>query len=181
MISSLEERIKKVQEDIEGLSNELIEKSNADDIADFEPVLENAHKRIRKELLAIPIRKRFAAKASSLTVEKDGQVFIDLCNNTRCLFKKFNRLDYHVLSKAKWEIKLKDGEELLFTCSFNGDDEGEGAYYWSILKSGGDQQYPFEIKLNEKRKSDKELTQKLGLELKDASRFLSMMYSCSFS
>lgn len=182
MSKALRDRITQIEADIEALTEDAINSGDEECLKSLFTVCDDNATRIKTERQAAPIRKRFDTTVRRVDVEEYGQRFLDLCNVTKCTGKDFDRLDYHIESAAHWTITLpEDNEEVQFECSYNGDNEGEGTYDWSILGSRGECSMPDDLQLNPKNKKDVATATKLGLELDAASYFLNIMFSSSFS
>ena len=207
--------------------DEFIEKCSYDEEGEVLEYLTNARKSAASNLMTSEIQERYQKKMDSWkeknsnNTDENTQKLLYLYEHATCLEKTFNRLDYHVMSEADWEIQFppvseesvgNDEEEttteqdakkrkldisenqttaatssnintLEFSCSYNGDNEGQGTYEWRCLKAWDRGEDCVELVLDETiRKQDKEVLERFApLPKEDVESFLSTLFYTSFS
>ena len=207
--------------------DEFIEKCSHKEEAEVLAYLANVGKSAASNLMASEIQERYQKKVDAWKekninkTDENTQKLLYLYEHATCLEKIFNRLDYHVMSEADWEIQFppvseesvgNDEEEttteqdakkrkldisenqttaatssnintLEFSCSYNGDNEGQGTYEWRCLKAWDRGEDCVELVLDETiRKQDKEVLERFApLPKEDVESFLSTLFYTSFS
>lgn len=88
---------------------------------------EKAQETIQSAELCISINSRFKVCQQ----RKHPAEVAAVMKRTVCVHKNYERADYHVSSVTNWEISLPNGGTEMFSCSYDGDNEGYGSHCWS--------------------------------------------------